>query len=176
MKLKLLSLLLSAGLLTGCASDGNVSNKRYLRAVSVGRDTVTLSFFPDGSDNVTVCADSPAQARRSAELGGGRKIFTGYTELVILDGCENPEVLEFMLHEWKVSPSCMIACPEGSGDELLTGRSAEELEGAVKLAQEQELVGRCDIVTVLGALLTGDRRAEVPELSEHGFSGTIVIE
>ena len=176
MKLKLLLLLIPAVMLTGCASDGNVSNKRYLRAVSVGRDTVTLSFFPDGSDNVTVSADSPAEARISAELGGGRKIFTGYTELVILDGCDNTAALEFMLHEWKVSPSCIIACPEGSGDELLAGSSAEALEGAVKLAQEQELVGRCDIVTVLGGLLTGDRRAEVPELSDSGFSGTIVIE
>ena len=50
MKLKLLSLLLSAGLLTGCASDGNVSNKRYLRAKVV-------STFTDGKMTVGLVND-----------------------------------------------------------------------------------------------------------------------
>ena len=166
---------MAAGLLTGCASDGNVSDKSYLRAAVIGADSVTMSFFSEEDEPVTVSADSPEEARSAAELSGGKKIFTGYTELIVLDGCDSADTLGFMLNEWKVSPSCIVACPRGSGAELLSMRTAEELEGAVRVAQEQELLGRCDIVTVLGGLLGSDRSAEVPELSRDGFIGTVYI-
>ncbi len=162
---------MAAGLLTGCASDGNVSDKSYLRAAVIGADSVTMSFFSEEDEPVTVSVDSPEEARSAAELSGGKKIFTGYTELIVLDGCDSADTLGFMLNEWKVSPSCIVACPRGSGAELLSTRTAEELEGAVRVAQEQELLGRCDIVTVLGGLLGSDRSAEVPELSRDGYVG-----
>lgn len=162
---------MAAGLLTGCASDGNVSDKSYLRAAVIGADSVTMSFFSEEDEPVTVSVDSPDEARSAAELSGGKKIFTGYTELIVLDGCDSADTLGFMLNEWKVSPSCIVACPRGSGAELLSTRTAEELEGAVRVAQEQELLGRCDIVTVLGGLLGSDRSAEVPELSRDGYVG-----
>ena len=174
-RLRFAPVLLAAGLLTGCASDGNVSDKSYLRAAVIGRDTVTLAFFSEEDEPVTVAADSPEAARTAAELAGGHKIFTGYTELIVLDGCDSAATLDFMLSEWKVSPSCIVACPVGDGAALLSARKPEELEGAVKVAQAQELLGRCDIVTVLGGLLSGDRRAEVPELSREGFVGTSEI-
>ena len=162
---------MAAGLLTGCASDGNVSDKSYLRAAVIGADSVTMSFFSEEDEPVTVSVDSPEEARSAAELSGGKKIFTGYTELIVLDGCDSADTLGFMLNEWQVSPSCIVACPRGSGAELLSTRTAEELEGAVRVAQEQELLGRCDIVTVLGGLLGSDRSAEVPELSRDGYVG-----
>ena len=162
---------MAAGLLTGCASDGNVSDKSYLRAAVIGADSVTMSFFSEEDEPVTVSVDSPEEARSAAELSGGKKIFTGYTELIVLDGCDSADTLGFMRNEWKVSPSCIVACPRGSGAELLSTRTAEELEGAVRVAQEQELLGRCDIVTVLGGLLGSDRSAEVPELSRDGYVG-----
>ena len=140
--LRFVPALMAAGLLTGCASDGNVSDKSYLRAAVIGADSVTMSFFSEEDEPVTVSVDSPEEARSAAELSGGKKIFTGYTELVILDGCDSADTLGFMLNEWKVSPSCIVACPRGSGAELLSTRTAEELEGAVRVAQEQELLGR----------------------------------
>ncbi len=169
--LRFVPALMAAGLLTGCASDGNVSDKSYLRAAVIGADSVTMSFFSEEDEPVTVSADSPEEACSAAELSGGKKIFTGYTELVILDGCDSADTLGFMLNEWKVSPSCIVACPRDSGAELLSTRTAEELEGAVRVAQEQELLGRCDIVTVLGGLLGRDGAAEVPELSRDGYVG-----
>lgn len=169
--LRFVPALMAAGLLTGCASDGNVSDKSYLRAAVIGADSVTMSFFSEEDEPVTVSVDSPEEARSAAELSGGKKIFTGYTELIVLDGCDSADTLGFMLNEWKVSPSCIVACPRGSGAELLSTRTAEELEGAVRVAQEQELLGRCDIVTVLGGLLGSDRSAEVPELSRDGYVG-----
>ena len=172
--LRFVPALMAAGLLTGCASDGNVSDKSYLRAAVIGADSVTMSFFSEEDEPVTVSADSPEEARSAAELSGGKKIFTGYTELVILDGSDSADTLELMLNEWKVSPSCIVACPKGSGAELLSARKAEELEGAVRVAQEQELIGRCDIVNVLGGLL-GSGSAEVPELSRDGYVGKSTI-
>lgn len=168
--LKLGLALVTAGLLAGCASDGNVSNKSYLRAAVIGSDSVTMSFFSGEDEVMTVSADSPEEALSAAELRGGKKIFTGFTELVLLDGCDCTDTLERMLREWKVAPSCIVACPRGNGAEFLTARTAEELEGAVRVAQEQELIGRCDIVNVLGELL-GSGSAEIPELSRDGFVG-----
>ncbi|MDO4864732.1 MAG: hypothetical protein Q4A05_11235 [Ruminococcus sp.] len=174
-RLRFAPLLLAAGLLTGCASDGSVSNKSYLRAAVIGRDSVTLAFFSEEDEVVTVAADSPEAARTAAELAGGHSIFTGYTELIILDGCDSAATLDFMLNEWRVSPSCIVACPVGDGAALLADRGADELEGAVKVAQSQELIGRCDIVTVLGGLLGDGKAAEVPALSREGFVGTSEI-
>lgn len=175
-RLSIVTALLAAALLTGCSSDGSVSDKSYLRAAVIGADSVTMSFFSEDDGVVTAEADSPEKACSAAELSGGKRIFTGYTELIILDGCDSAEVLTFMLNEWKVSPSCIVACPDGNGAALLSERSAEELEGAVRVAQKQELVGRCDIVTVLGGLLGSSRTAEVPVLSQDGFAGTASIE
>lgn len=175
MRLRILpALLIAAAALTGCASDGNVSDKRYLRAAVIGSDSVTMAFFSEADDVVTVSAADPEEARSAAELAGGREIFTGYTELVILDGSDSAAALRFMLNEWRVSPSCIVVYPEGGGAELLGTRTAEELEGAVKAAREQELAGRCDIVSVLGGLLC-DGSAEVPVLSRDGFAGTRTI-
>lgn len=169
----IIALLILSVLLTGCIQNGGVSDKAYLRAAVIANDNVTFSFFSDEDEVITVAANSLEEARQAAELRKGKKIFTGYTELIILSSSDNAEDLEFMLNEWKVSPSCMVATAAGRGSELLYTRNAQELEGAVKIAQEQNQIGRCDIVTVLGKLLGDNKSAEVPELSENGFSRKI---
>ena len=175
-KLRIIPVMLATMLLTGCVKDRSVSNKRYLRAAVIGNDSVTFSFFSNEDDVVTVAADSPEKARYEAELSGGKEIFTGYTELIVLDGRNGADILDLMLNKWRVSPSCIVACCTEESGELLYERSAEELEGAVRIAQERELVGRCDIVSVLGGLLGERKSAEVPELSSSGFEGKRRIE
>lgn len=173
MRLKLLLAAAAAAMtLTGCAADVDVSEKSYLRAAAVDGDKITLSFFAEEDEVLTVTAASPDEAKSAAELATGKQIFTGYTELIVLGDCDSRETLSFMLREWKVSPSCIVACPKGSGEKLLAERTAEELEGAVKAAQKQELAGECDVITALGGLLNGKGTANVPMLSEKGFCGT----
>lgn len=161
-------------LLTGCASGGKVSDRSYLRAAAVDGNKITLSFFSDESEVLTVEAASPEEAKTAAELASGKTIFTGYTELIVLNGDDSADTLEYMLNEWKVSPSCITAAAEDSGGEILHERTAEELEGAVRIAQEQGLAGSCDIITVLTGLLNGGG-AVVPELSPEGFIGTVIL-
>ncbi|MCM1132184.1 MAG: hypothetical protein NC340_01800 [Ruminococcus flavefaciens] len=170
-------LLLSLGLLTltGCSSHGNVSTKAYLRAMALDGNKLTLAFYSEEQEAITVTAENPAEAKEIAELSIGKEIFTGHTELVILKNCDNLETLDFMLHEWKLSPSCMIAKPKYNGRMILAQADPENLTGSIKIAQKQELSPKCDIITVLSDLLGEDNKAEVAELSEKGFCGVAEI-
>lgn len=166
-------LLLSLGIitLTGCSSHGNVSTKAYLRAAALDGNKLTLAFYSEEQETITVTADNPAQAKEIAELSIGKEIFTGHTELIMLKNCDNLEILDFMLHEWKLSPSCMIAQPEYNGRMILAQANSENLTGSIKIAQKQNISPECDIITVLSGLLGENESAEVAELSEKGFCG-----
>lgn len=170
-------LLLSLGIitLTGCSSHGNVSTKAYLRAAALDGNKLTLAFYSEEQEAITVTADNPAQAKKIAELSIGKEIFTGHTELIMLKNCDNLETLDFMLHEWKLSPSCMIAQPEYNGRMVLAQAEPENLTGSIKIAQKQNISPECDIITVLSGLLGENESAEVAELSEKGFCGVAEI-
>ena len=175
MKLKILPLMLVIPVLTGCASNGKVNDKSYLRAAAVDDEKITFSFFSDEDENITVNADDLGEAKKSAELSTGKEIFTGYTELMLLDGSNSTDTLSYALNEWKVSPACEIVSPEKTGAELLRKCKPEELEGMVKTAIDQKLAEKCDIVTVLGSLLNTGGKTAVPKLSENGFCGNTNI-
>ncbi|MBR2283580.1 MAG: hypothetical protein IJ874_04050 [Ruminococcus sp.] len=147
--------------LTGCSSDGLVHDKAYLRAAAVDGNTYVMSFFA-GEDIVTAQADSPEAAVSAAEELIGREIFTGFTELIILDDCpDGAEVLADMLKKWRVSPSC-IAVSGDSG--LLYDTDPEVLEGQVRQAQRHGTAPECGIVYVLSQLLDEKNSALLPEL------------
>lgn len=167
-------LLLTVITLTSCSSYGNVSTKAYLRALALDGNKLTLAFYEE-QDAITVTADNLEEAKKIAELSIGKKIFTGHTELVLLKNCDNLEILDFMLHEWKLSPSCMIAQPKYNGRTVLAMADPESLTGSIKIAQQQELAPDCDIITIIGELLGDDNTAEVAELSEKGFYGVTEI-
>ncbi|WP_303825894.1 hypothetical protein [Ruminococcus flavefaciens] len=156
---------------TGCAS-GRIHEKSYLRAVSVSGNQLVFSLF--NIDGVIVGAgDDMHSARRSAELIGGKPIFTGYTELVIVDGEDSLGVLGNMLREWKLSPSCRVVCSE-NGEELLRSNDAELLIGITDQAVKQGIAPPCDIIAVLGELCH-DGQAETAELHSDGTVGSCVI-
>ncbi|MBR4627680.1 MAG: hypothetical protein IKO47_08285 [Ruminococcus sp.] len=159
----------------GCET-GLVHNKSYLRAavISCGDEvSLTLAFFQEDSGTVTAHGKDIASAIDAAELCTGRKIFTGFTELVIVSGSSPAGTLEYVFEEWKVSPSCLVAAGSNASG-LLTADSAERLHGSVEEASGQGIVPDCDIVTVLGSLLNKGS-AEVAELGENGVTGSIII-
>lgn len=163
--------LLAAMTLTGCSSKPRLNDTSYLRAVTIdGKDEKTLSFaFFTDDDSVAASKGSDLEsAKRSAEISGGKVIFTGYTELVILGDCDLRETLGFLLNQWKVPPSCLIVRGNGKFSEK---SDPERLLGSVNRAVEQGIAPRCDIVTVLEKLLDSGENAEIPLLSE---SGTII--
>lgn len=163
---KLLLILASAVTMTGCGSSHRLHDTSYLRAVSIdGMDEKTLSFaFFTDDDSVVVSNGSDIEAaKKSAEITGGKLIFTGYTELVILGDCDIRETLSFLLNQWKVPPSCKIVLG-GSDPELTAEDDPERLLGSIDRAVEQEKAPECDIITVLEQLLEDDS-AELPDIS-----------
>lgn len=154
----LVTAFLAAALITGCSSNGRVNEKAYLRAASLDGDRMTFVFYSEDDETVSVSAEDPESAKDKAEIAVGKKIFTGHTELVILNDCDSPTVLEYMLHKWDVSPSCMIVRDEKNGEKILRERSVEDLTGAVKCAQKQGLAPECSIIDVLSEELKNSSR------------------
>lgn len=176
-RLFLIFALLSAALMmTGCASTGRVHDKSYLRAVAFSGEngeTLTLSFFSE-DEAMTVSGADMEEARKNAELEKGEPVFTGYTELVIVDGSPCRDVLEHLLSDWKVSPSCMIVYSD-NGAELLEEYDPEKLLGMVRQAVKQGKAPECDLITVLGILCGDGRPAEIAELRSGGAEGKYYI-
>lgn len=151
--------------LTGCSTGADVNETAYVRAAAVDSGKVTFSFYLD-EKVISVEADSLESAESAAELAVGKEIFTGHTELVILSDCDKKGVIEYMLRQWKVSPSCRIAEAE-NGMEVLKKRKAEEIADVLAKAEEKGVTEKCGIVTVLGQFLK-DGTAELPFLNGEG--------
>lgn len=157
--------------LTGCETNGRVHDKNYLRAVSVsgdGEKTVTFTFFTKDGKYITTSGKDITEAKELAELRTGKKIFTGYTEMIVLDGHNSIDTLEFMLHKWKVSPSCIIAYSEN--DDNIFESSVERLTGSVDNAVRQGKAPECDIITVMSGLLGEKQSAQVAGISTEGIT------
>lgn len=162
---------------TGCASNGRVHDKNYLRAVSVSggeeEKTVTFTFFDKDGKYITTSGKNIDEAREIAELRTGRKIFTGYTEMIVTDGQNSIDTLEFMLHKWKVSPSCIITYSEDTQN--IFSSSVEKLTGSVDNAVRQGKAPECDIITVMSGLLGEKHSAPVAGISTDGITSVQII-
>lgn len=143
------TMIISMILLTGCGSDVYVDDKLYLRGAAVDGSKVTFAFFSEEDGVISVEGETISDAKNAAELELGKEIFTGHTELVILSGCDREKALEYMLHDWKVPPSCRVWGTDKSGEDILRQRRVEELVGIIDMEQKKGLLGRCDIITTL---------------------------
>lgn len=162
---------------TGCESHGRVHDKNYLRAVSVTGETqktVTFTFFNKDGKYITTSGKDITEALETAEIRTGKEIFTGYTEMIVLDGNNSIETLEFMLHKWKVSPSCLITHSDENGEDIFSS-SIERLSGSVRTAIEQKKIPECDIITVMSELLGKNHSAPVAEINSDGVEKIHII-
>ncbi|HOO07778.1 MAG TPA: hypothetical protein PLY43_02255 [Ruminococcus sp.] len=161
-----------AALLTGCSPE-RIQDRAYLRSAAVDSGKVTFEFFE--GEPMTVPAEDLAEALREAELASGRKIYTGYTELIVLGNCPAKSVLGEMLTVWRVSPECIVLGSSGSAGELLTEATGELLEGSAKLAAGRGDSPESGIITVLSQLLSEKNTAELPLADSRGVCGKITI-
>lgn len=176
MKKVILALLLAlvSAISSGCAS-GRIHERSYLRAAAVTgtqQKEAVLAFFGE-EDRIAASGGDMESMMKNAELKNGRDIFTGYTELIIVDGKECKGILTHMLNKWKLSPSCRIVCCE-DGQSLLEEYDAEQLIGISEQAVKQGIAPECDIVTVLGQLCESGTAAAA-ELRPDGTAGGCII-
>ena len=161
-------------LMTGCSA-GRIHERSYLRALAISggaEKELTFAFFAE-EDTVTAAGNDIGSAKENAGLKNGRDIFTGYTELIIVDGKDSLGILGEMLREWKVSPSCMVVY-SSNGRQLLEENGAEKLLGMTEQAAKQGIAPECDIITVLGELCEYGT-AEAAELFTDGTAGRHII-
>ena len=123
----------------GCSS-GRIHERSYLRAAAVSESgQLTFSFF-DEDDTIACSGDDADSAKSSAELIGGKPIFTGYTELIIFDGRECRELLGHWLGKWKISPSCRVVYCENGGELLAEAVRAEHIAGTLAYIRDAVVV------------------------------------
>ena len=171
-------LFLAAGvmmcMLCGCNASGRVHDKAYLRAAALdGGGSLTLAFFSD-DEAMTVHGGDISEALENAEIKLGKRIFTGYTELVILGSGQSCEELKYLLRDWRVPPSCLTVCGSGSGERILKSNDPQALADGVKLAAKRKAAPPSDIITVLENMLADDF-SETALLSVTGEVSTGVI-
>lgn len=160
--------------LAGCAS-GKIHEKSYLMAAAVTEKDETMVTMCLFSEDLAVTASGADvdEAVREAELKNGKPVFTGYTELIIVDGRDSLRLLGHMLNNWKVSPSCMVVkCSDGRT--LLEENDPRQLIGRAEQAVSQGEAPQCDIVNVLGDLCRNSA-AETAELRTDGSVGRCII-
>lgn len=170
------AVLLAAACTTGCASSGLVHDKAYLRAACINCDggvSLTLAFFTDDARPVSASGKDIREALDAAELAAGRRIFTGFADLILLEGDISAETVGHVLSEWKVSPSCLVAV-SSEGEYLLRHKDPEQLHGSVQEAVRQGVVPECGIIDVLGDLLA-EGRAEAAELSSDSIRASEIV-
>jgi hypothetical protein len=163
--------------LTGCGESGKIYNKDYVRAVAVaGYDgnAVVFSFYDEDASPFAAMGDDLADVVNQAELGVGHSLFTGHIEMVVLGQCDYAETLTFLLNEWKIPPSCIVADGEGLAAYALKVLDSQQLADSIRVAVEKGEIPECDVVTVLSGLLTNGS-AEVPAIGEDGLDGTNVL-
>lgn len=166
-------------LCTGCSGAEQVHDKNYVRAVAVAGDdakAAVFAFYGDNEEPIAAVGDNLDELRSEAELNTGKSLFTGHTELVVLGECDYSATLEYLLNEWKVSPSCLVVYGGPYAAYALKNFDAEKLTDAVRKAIEQGKVPECDIVTVLSSFLNGDKSAEIALIGENGIDGKIKLE
>ena len=172
---KITPFILSAVLMTGCSANRQVHDRNYLRTLFIDGDKAVMLFYSQDSEASEVHGKSADELKKAAELGSGRELFTGHTELVVLGDCNYRETLEALFNDWKVSPSCLTVC--GNGDFMASAENCdgEELAEMVRMAVKYGKAPDCGIVTVLSGLLSRDGRADIPETDGESIVGTCTI-
>lgn len=172
------AILLATVTLTGCAASEQVYDKHYVRAVAIAGESGKASvfaFYDESAEPFAVVGDDLESVCSEAEVGLGKTIVTGHTELIVLGDCDYVDTLEFMLNEWKVSPSCLVAYGGPYAAYALRSLDAETLNDSIQHAIKQGKVPECDIVTVLSGLLSSERSAEVASIDENGIDEATAV-
>lgn len=163
---------------TGCGDAGHVHSKYYVRAIALSGTedkSVVFDFYNEKAEPHYEKGKSFETIKKDSETELGKDIFTGHTELILLSDCDYASELEFLLTEWKVSPSCVVIYADGSLRRITEELDAETLAASVRKAEENGDIPQCDIVTVLSELLSEKSAAVIAKADEDGLCGNIEI-
>lgn len=163
---------------TGCRDAGHVHSKYYVRAIALSgtaEKTIAFDFYNEKAEPHYQRGKSFETIKKDSETELGKELFTGHTELILLSDCDYASELEFLLTEWKVSPSCVVIYADGGLRSITEELDAERLAASARKAEENGEIPQCDIVTVLSELLSGNSTVVIAKADENGLSGTIEI-
>lgn len=167
---KIILAFLACFVLTGCSTK-QVHDKYYLKTVYISQKKDVLYskmiFYNESANEVSAKGITFDEIIEKSELSCGKSIFTGHTELIILNNCDVGDTLEHFLEVWKVSPSCKVVL--GSDKLNISSITSDVIDVAI----EQKKAPKCDIVTILSDINT-DEAHTVYFNSDSSFQQAII--
>lgn len=142
-------------ILTGCNSEKEVRERAFVQAVAVSENmdntvSVAVRVFEDDK-TYNGKGNDFFEAVGNAELEQDKHFFTGHTEFIISSSENSMPLLEEIIKENKISPSCtLIYNPDAC--RFIENTDCDELYGIIKIRCEKGKAYNKDILTALKEL------------------------
>ncbi len=154
-------------MMTGCSKDA-ISDRLYTRALGLGGSSeLTLyiqTFNEEGSFSGK--GDTAEQALRSSEANEGRRIFTGHTELVCLDGSHTLEEVRQLLFTQGLSPACKVYFTNVRT--FFQSEDSTRTLYSIRMSEQNGLIGETDLASTLNEWLGTGKTALLPSEGPEG--------
>lgn len=142
-------------ILTGCSSEKEVRERAFVQAaaVSENRDntvSVAVKVFEDDKTYNGKGKDF-FEAVENAELEQDKHFFTGHMEFIISSSENSMSLLEEILKENKISPSCTVMY-NADACKFIENTDCDELYGIIKIRSEKGNAYNKSILTALKEL------------------------
>ncbi len=151
LKKAIISLILTAFILTGCSSKTEVRDRAFVQAVAVENNNdyveVTVKLF-DESDSYTGEGSDFFSAVNNAELKQDKKFFTGHMEFILSANEDNRIMLENIIKSNKIPPSCFLVYNENAG-KFIENLDCDKFSGIFKIRYENDKALKKDIWNIV---------------------------
>lgn len=169
--IKIIAVISSAFIfLTGCNSEKEVRERAFVQAAAVCENqdksiSVAVRIFED-EKTYTGTGKNFFEAVSDAQLKQKKHFFAGHMEFIISSAENNKNLLEEIMRENKISPSCtFIYSPDAC--ETIKNIDCDEFYGIISIRSENGMAYKKSILTALKEL-TDNNSCETDGILESG--------
>lgn len=159
---------------TGCTAV-QVRDRTYLQGLELQKSdeiTVQLHDFESTAAIAQGSGDSMEQALAQAGAVTGKALFLGHTELIAYTDPSYSAYLSDWMTQYRLSPSCQIlVMTEG---ETLEQQDTAQIVERLQYAQENGIVPKTNLFTILKEFAGASATALVPFYSGGGLSAALI--
>lgn len=173
---KFCALFLSVSLLacTGCSAV-QVRDRTYLQALELKQEDELIVQLHDFQEPVAIAestGESVENALAKSAVVTGKELFLGHLELIAYADPSFSAQLDAWMTQYRLSPSCQVLG-------LAAGETLEDQDTALMVeqlqyAQENGLMPKTNLYTILREFAGSSETALMPFLSNGGFSAAVI--
>lgn len=159
---------------TGCTAT-QVRDRAYLQALELENPKSPIVQIHDFTENSSIAEGSGetlSLAVSNAAVPIGKELFLGHLELIAYEDPAFGADLDFLMTEYRLSPSCkVLGLPKSA---TLKKTDTTELVEQLKQAEENGTLPETDLFTILRELDSSAGTALLPLITENGFSAAVI--